>query len=221
MRKIMQSLQVIAALSLLGIFVIGAWYFARGAIQWFGQLDTATRTGILTLFGVVSVPLITFGTQLYVAKKQSREEAIRDKRTAFYNKVVQLFIRMMANVKEPQSPQLEDQKQMFHEVYAEMLTYASPQFIKVWNQGMSAFRSAGAAASSPQGGTGSDAAVFLQMAAFESILIEMRKDLGHKVKDDDFGQLISIIVNDLVAEKQRLLKEDHKKQKRSWQAVVN
>lgn len=203
MKALIKLLQTLVALLLLAALGWGIWWLCGKAVAWFGHLDTPTRTGLLTLFGILVVPLITFATQFYLGQRQSREQAIRDRRTQFYDKVIKLFIDIMGKTKSGEPLNQTKYEARFRELYAEMLTYASPDFIRSWNIYFRVIN--GALNQVPVAqlgdGAGDEWNIFLSMAALEDVLVELRKDLGHQVKKANYGNLISVLMTDLDATK--------------------
>ena len=203
MKALIKPLQTLVALLLLAALGWGLWWLGGKAVAWFGHLDTPTRTGLLTLFGILMVPLITFATQFYLGQRQSREQAIRDRRTQFYDKVIELFMDIMRLTKSGEPLDQTEYEVRFRKLYAEMLTYASPAFIRSWNRYNRIANGALMEVAVAQRGAeaGAELSTFLSMAALEDVLVELRKDLGHKVKEANYGNLISVFVTDLDATK--------------------
>lgn len=202
MKALIKLLKTLAGLSLLTALGWGLWWLGGKAVAWFGHIDTPTRTGLLTLFGILMVPLITFATQFHLGKHQSREQAIRDQRTQFYDKVIELFIDIMGQTKSEEPLNQTEYEARFRKLYAEMLTYASPSFIRSWNRYHRVANGALRKVAIAQRGdkAGAELNIFLSMAALEDVLVELRKDLGHQVKEENYGNLISVLVTDLDTE---------------------
>lgn len=177
------------------------WFGGVWLVEWFGGLEAPTRTGLLALFGVLSVPLISFATQHFLSNRQSREQAIREKRTEFYDKVLEVFISMMSASKTGKNVAPEKHAKTFDSLIPPMLTYASPKFIRAWNLFRTVSRVTTAEQEKKATGLAYDDLMtdnpYLLMASMEQIVVAVRQDLGHRVSSKRYGDLISVIVNDL------------------------
>lgn len=200
MRKLGRFLLLLLGLAILAALGWSLWQLGVRAVDWLGRLDTPTRTGFLTLFGVLMVPVITFGTQFYLGKRQSREQAIRDRRTEFYDQVINLFMDIMGVTKAGNEIDPNEYGDKFRDLYSRMLTYASPRFIRAWNRYIKVANGAMADASSSASANEEERKAldtYFSMAALEGVLTELRRDLGHRVASSQHGNLISVFVTDL------------------------
>lgn len=194
----------IALVLVLVVAVVGGgalWFAGVWLVQWFGGLEAPTRTGLLALFGVLSVPIISFGTQYWLSNRQSREQAIREKRTGFYDQVLELFISMMSASKSGKPTSPEKLSKTFDALIPPMLTYSSPKFIRAWNLFRTVSRVTTAEQEKKANGLDHEEILtdnpYLLMASMEQIIVAVRQDLGHKVASKRYGDLLSVIVNDL------------------------
>lgn len=165
-------------------FLIGAWLLLTSIAQWLGTLPGDTRTAVIGLTGIVLVPFITFFTTRSQERRRARDDAIREKRTDFYDKTIRGMIRIF-NIDKTQKPSTpDDMAKLIASITPEFVLYASRGVVLAWNR----FREAGA--QTPP----NEAAL---LAAFEDLLREMRKDLGHEVPTRPNFELLKMFVTDI------------------------
>ncbi|WP_029153706.1 hypothetical protein [Microbacterium gubbeenense] len=187
-------LQIILSLALLAGFVWMLWWLATLVFSALVSMDGDTRGATIALVGVVSVPVITFATQFWLSKKNSREQAIREKRTEFYGAVIELFMSMLNSTKDASASD-EDATSLWatkmRALTPQMILYGSKDFVRAWNT----FRSVSALNTSPEGL--SPKALHLMIASMEMMMLAARRDLGHRVRIDEQGDYVSIFINDV------------------------
>lgn len=96
-------------------------------------MDVISSGATLAFVGVIAVPLISFATQFWLSKKNSREHAIRDKQTDFYETVIDLFMNMMNSFKKGNAASdgaaIEWAEKM-RTFTPQMILYGSKDFVK-------------------------------------------------------------------------------------------
>lgn len=161
----------------------GAWWLLLGAFHWFEGLPSDTRSATGTIFAAVSVPVITFGTSVYLQSRRVRDEAVREQKTEFYEKTIKNLVGMM-NLDKPGVP--ADPVQLlaiFASIPAPLITFGSRGVILAWNN----FRQVA------QDHPGEPRPMIL---AFEELFKQMRKDLKHSTWMHQPGELVGTFVND-------------------------
>lgn len=174
---------VLVTLAFAGAALWGVWWLLVGAFSWFADLPKDTRSATGTLFAAVSVPVITFGTSVYLQRKRVRDEAVREQKTAFYEKTIKDLVGMMKIDKPGTTADPAELVAIFASIPAPLITFASRGVILAWNN----FRRV---ASEKPGDT---AALIL---AFEELFKQMRKDLKHSTVLHQPGELVGTFVND-------------------------
>ena len=184
---ILLTLFVVVAAVIL-IWTLGTLVFS--ALQ---RMDGDTRGATIALVGVIAVPVITFITQWGMEKKRSREQAIREKRTEFYETVIKLFMQIMnSSANGDEGDLADDWASQMRSLTPQMILYGSKEFVQAWN----VFRQTSALNTAGDGELGPDA-VNLMVASMEKTMIAARKDLGHRVSTTEQGQYASAFINDL------------------------
>ncbi|WP_375388757.1 hypothetical protein [uncultured Amnibacterium sp.] len=166
------------------LFLLGAWILLTSTGQWLGRLPGDTRTAVIGLVGIVLVPVITFFTSRAQERRRARDDAIREKRTQFYDMAIRGMLRMfnLDKTAKPSTP--NQQMKFFADITPEFILYASRGVVLAWNN----FRKLGQQGSPSQGDF---------IAAFENVFREMRKDLGHDVPARPNLELMALFVNDI------------------------
>jgi hypothetical protein len=165
---------VVAGLGALLLGQVGAWFFS---------LEQATMTASASLVAVLLVPVITYFTAKSLEQRKSRENAIRERKTAFYDKLITDLVGMLPLGVSKKAMSAAEMQDVFGRIPAPLLTFGSRGVIRAWNE----FRKV-----SREQGDDSKAII----VAFEGLLKAMRKDLGHPVWSHQNGELIGVFVND-------------------------
>lgn len=173
---------VVFVLAIFAAVLWGAWWLLLGAFHWFEALPTDTRSATGTIFAAVSVPVITFGTSVYLQRKRVRDEAVREQKTKFYEDTISDLIGMM-NLTKVEDPDMGEFVRIFARIPAPMITFASRGVILAWNN----FRQV--ASDSPDD-------TRAMVLAFEELFKQMRKDLKHSTWMHQPGELVGTFVND-------------------------
>ncbi|MFB4348626.1 hypothetical protein [Microbacterium sp. CR_7] len=180
MRK---GIQLTLSLLLLLAIAAGGVFALWSVIAWFLGLSADTQTPLAALIGVVSVPVITYFTSRSLEKRRSRENAIREKKTEIYDRLIRGLMRML-NLSKADDPMTEKEMvALFSEAIPDLITYGSRKVILAWNN----FRTISAK-------TGGDASAAGH--AFEDLLKAMRNDLGHPTATTARGDLLRMFIND-------------------------
>jgi hypothetical protein len=172
---------------LFGLFLVAlALAIAAAAIilggRWFFSLPAQTITASSALVGVILVPVITYFTQRNLEKHRSRQEAVRELKTKFYDDTMRDLMRMfnIDKTKRPITP--EQLAAIFAKWPAPMLTFASRGVILAWNN----MRRVAA-----------ENDTLKTADAMENLFKAMRKDLGHSVFPHTRFEFIGVFVNDV------------------------
>lgn len=200
-----KALLNILSLAFLAFVVYILWIAGEYVLTVMQKMDEHIQPAVIALIGAVSVPIITFLTQWWMSKRNSREEAIRDKRAEFYSSVIVVIMSMFMSSKQLNEESTDFNANWVRELESlvpQMILYGSRDFVRAWNT----FRLL-AIETSELGGVNENN-MHYTIAAMEMLLVEARRDLGHRVKDDEQGDYARIFINDVEAsEIQKAYKE--------------
>lgn len=201
-RQIQNAFSTTLGALVVGISIAFIVWLMREIIDWFNSTDVSSRNSVLGLTGVISVPVITFFTQRWLNRYQSKEQAIKEKRINFYTHLIN-FIKLSLStsnknlvIQQKLASESRDihnihKEQQFMQLRGEMLAYASDNFIKAWDlfQNLSL--------KEPNKSSSQEAIEdysYLILAAAERMFIAMRKDIGQKTSQSDFGNNVQIFI---------------------------
>lgn len=200
--KIRNAIYTVLGMLVVVATIAFAIWLIREILNWFNSADVSSRNSALGLTGVISVPVITFFTQRWLNKYQSKEQAIKEKRIAFYTHLIN-FIRLSLsnsnkNTQIRQKPAAQTSntsrnEQQFMQLKGEMLAYASENFIKAWDL----FQNVSIQNPDDSSQQGTEDHSYLILAAAERMFIAMRKDIGQKTSSSNFGENVQIFVPDI------------------------
>jgi len=184
-RRPMRRVLRLTGVGAIGAVAIGAVVWLTGMlVAWFTSLSPEMSAVIAGITGVLLVPLITFFTSRALEQRRSRDDAIREKKTAIYDKLIRDLMKML-NLSKSKDPLTADFiTEVFADTTPSLITYGSRSVIRAWNR----FRSESAKGSK-------DPAVLL--FAFEDVLIAIRQDLGHATFGQKRGDLLRVFVTDV------------------------
>lgn len=164
----------------IAVAIVGGLVVVGG--RWFFSLPSQTITATSALVGVVLVPIITYFTQRNLEKHRSRQEAVRELKTKFYDETMRDLMRMfnIDKTKKPITP--AELANIFAKWPAPMLTFASRGVILAWSN----MRRVAA-----------ENDTIKTADAMEALFKAMRKDLGHSVWLHSRWEYIGVFVNDV------------------------
>ncbi|TGD26168.1 hypothetical protein EB835_20170 [Brevibacterium sp. S22] len=184
---------ILVTLLVLAVAIVLTWTLGRLVFSALQSMDGDTLGATIALVGVIAVPVITFITQWGMEKKRSREQAIREKRTEFYESVVALFMQILnSSANGNEGDVADDWASQMRSLTPRMILYGSKEFVQAWN----VFRQTSALNTAGEGKLGPDA-LNLMVASMEKTMIAARKDLGHRVSTTELGEYASTFINDL------------------------
>lgn len=165
-------------------FVIGVWLVWTSTGQWLGSLPSATRTAVIGFVGIVLVPVITFFTTRSLQQRRARDDAIREKRTDFYDKAMRGLLLNLGLDQTVKKPTPKQQVKFIANITPDFVLYGSRGVVRAWVH----FRAVG------QDSAPTNVRI---LWAFENLLRAMRRDLGHLVPSSRDLELLRMFVNDL------------------------
>ncbi|TFC81155.1 hypothetical protein E3T23_06565 [Cryobacterium cheniae] len=150
--------------------------------KWFLALPPQTMAVVASVSALLIVPIITYFTTKSLEQGKSRENAVRQQKTEFYDRLIQQLISTLGIASGGKATS-DEMLAIFASVPAPLLTFGSGGVIRAWNH----FTRVGREKS------GDTKAV---MIAFEGLLRAIRNDLGHKDFLYEKGELIGVFLKD-------------------------
>jgi len=179
LRRSIAILFGLATIALVGLLLT---VVVVNVFQWFTALPAETMATVASIAGVISVPVITYFTTRSLEARRSRENALRERKTEFYEGIIKDILSMFNLGKSKQAADNEVMVELFARVPAPMISFASRSVIVAWNK----FRRVA------QADAENTKAIAL---AFEDLFKAMRKDLGHNTFMHQPGELLGTFVN--------------------------
>lgn len=155
-------------------------------------VDPTVGAALITVLGTVSVSLLSVGLARRYELRKDQEQRIRAAKVPIYSDLIGVMFRIMdasAKGTDPEAITTEVTSEM-RRITAGLVTWASPNVIQSWSN----FRRGAEEAK----WTGLDAAF-----ALEKVLIAIRQDIGHSVRDLQSGDLLALFLNGLRAPQER------------------
>lgn len=132
---------------------------------------------------IVSVVSITIGK--YYERKLIIEEELRQKKIPMYVEFVGFWFKLIMVEKIGRKITEKELIEYFNKFTQQLLIWGSDGVVKQWSELRGLTINA------------SDASNFNNMFEFEKLLYEIRKDIGHKNKGLNKGDLLGLFINDL------------------------
>lgn len=163
-------------------------WFGSIVFAWFVSLDSDSRSPILALIGVISVPIVAYFTQRSLERRRSLETSIREHKTKLYDDMIRGMLGMLGLGNQPAMGG-DEMLEFFGRITPPLMTYGSRGVIKAWTD----MRAVAVKNSNTDGGGDPYELVW----SLEGILKAMRKDLGHQVRLQPEGELLRVFINDV------------------------
>lgn len=179
--KVLLGIILIFAIIVVIILFIG--YIAR----LFTSLQKEVIAAIIAATGTILVSVFSVLVTKHIERKRSIEQELRNKKIPMYESFVEFWFRLLFSKKLTGKPMTEKEMlEFFKQFTQQIMVWGSDGVIKKWSR----YRS-------KMGNVGDKDFNMELMLEFESILMEIRKDTGHKNKNIVQGDLLGLFINDI------------------------
>jgi hypothetical protein len=165
-----------------GLFALGGYL-----ISTFAGLNPNVAAAIVAAFATVTVSVLTVvvGKRLEAAALITKEH--RDKKIPVYEDFIQFWFKHLFAAKSGDNPLTDEETVRFLSNYTQrMMVWGSDEVIAAWVRFR--YSSMNAAQSQKPGSVLDD---------YEKLILAMRRDLGHKNRGFQRGDILRLFVNDL------------------------
>lgn len=185
--KIQSAIAILSVLFAILVFIaapVFLFFLGRFLIETLKTLDPQVATTTVATVGTALTALVTIVLNQRWAKGKDIAESHRPQKVIAYKKFVKVLSKILKNTKKDKdflkdgTDLPEDLLEEFFAFQEEFISWASPEVIKAFLE----FRKS---TNNPR----------RTIASVDSILVAIRKDLGHKDRDLKAGELISIFLS--------------------------
>lgn len=148
----------------------------------FAALDKSVQAGTVTALAVIVVAAIGYFANKSIETKKAVEQAVRPKKLELYQEFITFFLRVLGKDGVVKKPTEKEMQKFYVESTPLLITFASNNVIKKWGKlRLSMAENEG------------------QKSLFEleSLLKDIRKDLGHSNTGFQKGDILRLFVNDI------------------------
>lgn len=193
MREKIQNIFV--ALISLGLIALVSWGLFKVVIYFielFSELSNAVAASIIAAIGTVLISVISVITTKYFDKKREIRKEHREKKIPVYEELISFMLKVILSKNIGKKPPNEHEITIFLMKFTEkIIIWGSDDVLKSYQF----FREELIKTQQSSDKTSLTNVIF----NFENLILEIRKDLGHKNKDIDKGDILSLFVNDIKA----------------------
>ncbi|MCM3629737.1 hypothetical protein M3194_20560 [Paenibacillus glycanilyticus] len=183
------SSKAITIVGILAVFIIlsGAILLVVSLINLFSSLQKEVFAAIVAATGTILVSVFSVIFTKYLERKRSIEQELRDKKIPMYESFVEFWFDILYKKKITGEAMTEKEMLDFYKEFTQkILVWGSDGVIKKWSQ----YRSKTVNIEHK----GLDRELLFE---FEELLLEIRKDTGHKNKSINKGDLLGLFINDI------------------------
>jgi len=173
---------------LLAIIIFLIVWMIIGLIHLFSTLQKEVIASIIAVTGTILVSVFSVTATKYYERKRIIDQEIRNKKIPMYESFVEFWFKVLNNQKLDGKPISEKEMMGFFIGFTQqIMVWGSDSVIKKWSE----FR---LKLSSLPGKQNFDYSLLFE---FEALLLEIRKDTGHKNKKLLKGDLLGLFINDV------------------------
>lgn len=184
---IKKTFSLIFSLILVIFMIVGIYKILRFTLTIFSQINPSVGAGIIAATATITVSVISVLVAKHLEQKAILLKEHRERKTPNYEEMVQLIFRF-AFADKLGLPPLSDQEvnEKMAKFTENLVIWGSDDLILAWNR----FRT-----HSPK--TDQSTASYQILFEVETLLLAIRKDLGHANKKLSKGSVLGLFVNDL------------------------
>ncbi|MFA7497062.1 MAG: hypothetical protein WCY67_12255 [Acidithiobacillus sp.] len=181
--------QIILGLIIIGIIFYVGYLLIVKLWSIFSTIDPRLGAGIVAASATVIVSLISVLVSKHLDKKAEILAHLREKKVPTYEKIIEFIFNITFSEKlGKEKPTEKEMIKFMADVTQELVIWGSDEMIDAFYKfRMKSIDSANGKSQSPKE----------ILFTVESLLLAIRKDLGHKNKNMPKGKLLGLFVNDL------------------------
>lgn len=187
MRRVFET---IIGLTVFVLFLWGIYQLFALTFETLTKLDNDIATAILAASTTIIISVVSILLGKYLERRSTIEKELREKKIPSYEKLTRFFFELLYKKEKLGQELPEDQLiNEFSEITQGLMIWGSDSVIKKWSE----FRQV---SSNPNQLNESYKTLFL----LESLLLEIRKDIGYKGYNLQEGDILGLFVNDITNE---------------------
>ena len=176
---------------LLGILLLGGLFFLiyRLVIYAISKADVI-NANILVALIASTVTIVGYFITRYLEKKKLIEQQIREQKIPVYEEFIGFFFKLFKNTKSKEIIDSKELEDFFWEMNKKSVLWLSDKTFKSyinWKNTTAKFADVK---------DKSEAENIKMLLLFEKLLLDFREDIGHKNKNLESGDLLSLFLND-------------------------
>lgn len=181
--------QMVMGFALLGVLLYGGYILIAKLWSIFSTVDPKLGVGIVAASSTIIISLVSVLISKHLDRKAQIFAHLREKKVPIYEKIINfIFSLTFAEKLGKNQPTEKEMMKFMAEVTQELVIWGSDEMIDAFYKfRMKSIDSANGTEQNPN-------EILLTV---ESLLLAIRKDLGHKNKNMPKGKLLGLFVNDL------------------------
>lgn len=181
--------QMVLGFALLGVLLYGGYILIAKLWSIFSTVDPKLGVGIVAASSTIIISLVSVLISKHLDRKAQIFAHLREKKVPIYEKIINfIFSLTFAEKLGKKQPTEKEMMKFMAEVTQELVIWGSDEMIDAFYKfRMKSIDSANGTEQNPNE----------ILFTVESLLLAIRKDLGHKNKNMPKGKLLGLFVNDL------------------------
>ena len=181
-------LSIVLVLLIIAAGALGLYWAIKNIYIGLAGLQKEVAVGIIAVSGTVIVSTLTVVISKYYERKADVQRDLREKKIPVYNELMDFWSRLMSDPESDRKPPTEEEVSEFMtDFLKKIIVWGSDDVLKAFRE----FRTL-AMKAKPNSPSATNT-LFL----FESLLLAMRKDLGHKNKGFQRGNILALWISDI------------------------
>ena len=176
----------LGVLALCGGALWGLYLLASQTIAAFSTLDAKYGAALVAAAGTVIVSVISVVISRYLENRANIRKSMREKKVPVYEDLLKFMFKILMGTKTGKQVSEKEMLDFMMDFTQKIMVWGSDSVLNAWAD----FRDA-----STEGGDATETGAKL-LIAYENLIREIRKDLGHKNKGLVQGRLLSLFVTD-------------------------
>ncbi|MCB1764517.1 MAG: hypothetical protein KDJ22_00440 [Candidatus Competibacteraceae bacterium] len=182
--------QILLGLSIVILLLFGSYLLIAKVWNIFSSVDPRLGAGLVTAFAAVLVSLISVFISKYLDRKAAILTHLREKKIPTYEKIINfIFSLTFAEKLGKEKPSEKEMIKFMVEITQELVIWGSDEMLNAFYK----FRTISIENVDNSNPKNPHNVLFM----VEDLLLEIRKDLGHKNKNILRGKILGLFINDL------------------------